>query len=238
MKVALCGYSWAGCRALDILLAEEHDVSVYTHDSPPHDVSLLEYAASRQVPTTTTSINDHTGFGNHDLLCSIYYRDIIKDEILRGLNYRAMNLHPALLPKYRGCSSLTWAMINGEEEVGYTYHLVEKTCDTGNILLQRSLPIFSYETQFHLYNRVMFNALGSFKEAFNILAAGGLGCAQSGTASYYKRGAPHGGKIDPQWNEGKIKRFIKAMTYPPLPYATLHGKEVKSYADYLRISNE
>ena len=129
-------------------------------------------------------------------------------------------------------------MINREEEVGYTYHLVEKTCDTGNILLQRSLPTFSYETQLHLYNRVMFSALDSFKEAFAILAEGGLGNEQDGTPSYYKRGAPHDGKIDPQWSEAKIKRFIKAMTYPPLPYATLNGKEVKSYADYLRLSNE
>ena len=105
MKVALCGYSWAGCRALDILLSEGQEVSVYTHDSPPYDASLLEYAASRSVPTTTMSINEHTGFGNHDLLCSIYYRDIIKDEVLQSLNYRAMNLHPALLPKYGGVAA-------------------------------------------------------------------------------------------------------------------------------------
>jgi len=238
MKVVLCGYSWAGCRALDILLSEGHEVSVYTHESPPHDSSLLEYAASRSVPTTSISINEHAGFGNHELLCSIYYRDIIKDEVLQRLNYRAMNLHPALLPKYRGCSSLTWAMINGEESVGYTYHLVEKTCDTGNILLQRSLPIFSYETQSHLYNRVMFNALDSFKEAFSILAEGGLGHKQDGSPSYYKRGAPHDGKIDPKWSEAKIKRFIKAMTYPPLPYATFKDKEVKSFSEYLKINNE
>jgi len=238
MKVALCGYSWAGCRALDILLTEGHDVSVYTHDSPPYDASLLEYATSLNIPTTTDSINEHVGFGNHDLLCSIYYRNIIKDEVLQRLNYRAMNLHPALLPQYRGCSSLTWAMINGEKEVGYTYHLVEKTCDTGNILVQKSLPIFSYETQSHLYKRVMFSALDSFKEAFTLLAQGGLGHEQSGTSSYYKRGAPYDGKINPIWGEDKIKRFIKAMTYPPLPYATFKDKEVTSFSDYLKLKRE
>jgi len=235
MKITLCGYNWAGCRALDHLLSYGHDVNVFTHKGPEFVPSLYDYANSRKVPVTTQNINASKNLPRSEFLCSVYYRYIIKEDVLRQFNYNAMNLHPSLLPKYRGCSSLTWAMINGESKVGFTYHLIDKSCDTGNILLQKTLPIFSYENQSNLYSRVMFHALESFTEAFDILVSGEKGTPQSGDTSYYKRGAPYNGEINSKWEESKIIRFINAMTNPPLPYATYKGKEVKNYGEYLKI---
>ena len=50
------------------------------------------------------------------LLLSIHYRFIIKKEILECFNGRSINLHPSLLPKYKGCFSSVWALINDEKK--------------------------------------------------------------------------------------------------------------------------
>jgi len=57
-----------------------------------------------------------------------------------------VNLHASLLPKYRGAAPINWALINGESKTGVTTFLIQKTVDTGNIILQEELDIFPDET--------------------------------------------------------------------------------------------
>ena len=87
---------------------------------------------------------------------------MIKQDVIDIVNGKIFNLHPALLPKYRGCSSVTWAMINGEKECGFTYHYIDKGCDTGKIILQKAIKIEDFDTQLTLYNRVMFESMDYF----------------------------------------------------------------------------
>jgi methionyl-tRNA formyltransferase len=52
-----------------------------------------------------------------------------------------VNGHPALLPRYRGPSPLSWAIRNGETEIGFTFHYMDADLDTGNILGQARIPL-------------------------------------------------------------------------------------------------
>lgn len=52
-----------------------------------------------------------------------------------------INLHASLLPAYRGAAPISWAIINGESETGVSTFFIEKTVDTGKIILQQSLAI-------------------------------------------------------------------------------------------------
>ncbi len=52
-----------------------------------------------------------------------------------------INVHPSLLPMYRGAAPIQWALINGEEETGVTIMLLDETEDTGDIILQRRVSI-------------------------------------------------------------------------------------------------
>ena len=61
------------------------------------------------------------------------------------------------------------------------------------------------------------------------------GQPQHGETSYYPRGCPHDGVIQEEWNSSQIRAFIKAMTNPPLPFATFRGNTVCTYEDYLRV---
>lgn len=56
-------------------------------------------------------------------------------------NLLLFNLHNSLLPKYRGFHAFCWAIQNGENELGYTIHLVDKRVDAGAILAQEKFTI-------------------------------------------------------------------------------------------------
>jgi len=238
MNIILCGYNWAGCRALDLLLDQGFNVFVCTHETPPYIPSLAKYAAEKGIKFTYKSINDAELPFEPDCICSIYYRNIINSQTLQRVNYRAMNLHPSILPAYRGCSSLTWAIINGEKKVGFTYHYIDEGCDTGKIILQTEVPVFGFENQSNLYQRVMFLALEQFNEALKLLLEGFEGKEQTGVPSFYGRGVPEGGQISNKWSEAKIMRFIRALIHPPLPYAKYNGQEITTYQEYLAAKNE
>jgi len=228
-KVILCGYNWSGCKALELLLEEGHDIFVYTHENPDHINSLKSLCEKRGVPYSLEKIS----MGNlpfiPDIICSIYYSYIIPDDVIKSAEGKAFNLHPSLLPKYKGCSSLTWAMIEGEKFVGYSFHYLTPDIDGGNIILRDSIKVEDFDTQITLYYRVMFEALKDFQKAFNHVLNEYKGKKQETGGSYNKRGCPYDGNIDPTWGDEKKERFIRAMIYPPLKGASYLGEEIGSY---------
>ena len=52
-----------------------------------------------------------------------------------------INVHASLLPQYRGAAPINWVIINGETETGVTTFRLKHEIDTGNILLQATVPI-------------------------------------------------------------------------------------------------
>lgn len=52
-----------------------------------------------------------------------------------------VNGHPSLLPKYRGPSPVSWAIRNGETEIGFTFHYMDAELDTGNVLAQARIEL-------------------------------------------------------------------------------------------------
>lgn len=235
MKVILCGYNWIGCKALSLLLGEGHEVFVYTHENPSHINSLIEYCDKLLIPYSLKKISKKNLPFKPDIICSIFYRYIISEEIIDTVNGRIFNLHPSLLPEYKGCSSLTWAMIEGEKEVGYTYHYIDKGIDTGNIIIQNVIQIEDWDTQVTLYHRVMFEAAKSFILVLDKVLKEFEGVPQEKKGKYYGRGCPNNGEININWSQSKIENFIRAMNYPPLPFATFKGVEVKTFSDFKNL---
>ncbi|MEM9527363.1 MAG: methionyl-tRNA formyltransferase [Bacteroidota bacterium] len=65
------------------------------------------------------------------------------------------NLHGSLLPKYRGAAPINWAIIKGEKETGCTTFFLKHEIDTGDMLLQRRLPIGPNDTAGDVHDRMM-----------------------------------------------------------------------------------
>lgn len=237
MKIILCGYHWTGCKALELLLKEGHEVYVYTHKTKNCIADLEGLCIKKKIQYSLEKISaDNMPFAP-DVICSIYYRWIIGQEVIESVGGKIFNLHPALLPQYRGCSSLTWAMINGEEKCGFTYHYIDKECDTGNIIIQKEIKIEDFDTQLTLYNRVMFESMKYFLEALHFVAEENVGERQVGEATYYRRGCPMNGEITDDMSEELIERFVRAMCYPPYPSAKYKDNEVRTYSEYLRCKS-
>jgi methionyl-tRNA formyltransferase len=235
VKVILCGYHWCGCKALKYLLDRNHEVFVYTHKNEWHIPSLMNYCKKTKTPCSTQSITHSDLPFVPDVICSVYYRNIIGEKVINACDGKIFNLHPSLLPKYRGCSSLTWAMVNGEQEAGFTYHYIDKGCDTGPILISKSVAIEEWDTQQTLYQRVMFEGISYFPDALDMVISGECGAPQGGESSSYPRQCPFNGEINSDWSEDDVERFIRAMIYPPYPPAKFAGCDVHTMEQYKEL---
>jgi len=74
------------------------------------------------------------------------YGRIIPSWMLQLPRLGNLNLHASLLPKYRGAAPIQWAVANGERVTGVTTMRIDEGLDTGDILLQRELPVFEEDT--------------------------------------------------------------------------------------------
>ena len=90
---------------------------------------------------------------NPDLFLVVAFR-ILPDEILKIPTFGAANLHPSLIPKYRGAAPIQWAVMNGEKETGVTTFLIERKMDAGHIICQDVVTIGHEETGGDLYERL------------------------------------------------------------------------------------
>lgn len=76
-----------------------------------------------------------------DLIFSIYLNQLIKPALINLPARGTLNLHPALLPRHRGLFPYFWVLAEGDQETGVTLHWVDEKFDTGNILLQKKVPV-------------------------------------------------------------------------------------------------
>src|SRR3990170_1816171 len=81
-----------------------------------------------------------------DLFVVASYGMIIPQEILELPEKGALNVHPSLLPKYRGASPIQAAILNGETETGVTIILMDEQMDHGPILAQEKIALDPAET--------------------------------------------------------------------------------------------
>jgi methionyl-tRNA formyltransferase len=88
-----------------------------------------------------------------DLLVIVAF-SILPKKILRIPTLGSINLHPSLLPAYRGAAPIVWAIANGESTTGLTTFLLNANIDSGNILLQNEVPISPEETTGQLEKRL------------------------------------------------------------------------------------
>lgn len=91
---------------------------------------------------------------NPDLICVVAYGKIIPEEILNIPRLGCVNVHPSLLPKYRGSAPIQWAIINGEKETGVTTMYMDKGMDTGDMIFKRKVTIGDDETTGELWDRL------------------------------------------------------------------------------------
>ena len=96
---------------------------------------------------------------NADLQIVVAFR-MLPEVVWNMPRLGTFNLHASLLPQYRGAAPINWAVMNGDSETGATTFMLQHEIDTGNIILQESLPIASDENVGSVHDRLMVMGAG------------------------------------------------------------------------------
>jgi methionyl-tRNA formyltransferase len=126
-----------------------------------------------------------------------------------------VNGHPSLLPRYRGPFPIAWAIRNGEEEIGLTYHLMDSEFDTGNLLAQTAIPIGDDETVESLQEKFSEVTPGLLATVFERLARGDRGDPQQGEGEYQSMFEQEYWMVDPAATAAEVHRQVRAWTFMP-----------------------
>lgn len=149
MTLVVFGEDMYTAAVIESLVKAGHTVSLLvTPDSATANFKVLEETTEKYGIdfVRTENINSDAVAGKireikPGLIISAHLRRILKKEIFSLAEKGAINIHPSLLPKYRGLSPQHQAIMHGDHESGVTVHFVEEDVDTGNIVLQKKFNI-------------------------------------------------------------------------------------------------
>ena len=102
---------------------------------------------------------------NIELICLAGFMRILSSEFISSFTGHILNIHPSLLPKYKGLNTHQRALDNNDKITGCTVHFVSEELDSGEIILQKSLDIDDNETAETLMNRVLKLEHKAYSEA-------------------------------------------------------------------------
>ena len=92
---------------------------------------------------------------NIELICLAGFMKILSNDFIKKFNGKIINIHPSLLPKYKGLNTHQRAIDNGEKYSGCTLHFVNSKLDSGKIIMQRKVKILKNDNSEKLAKRVL-----------------------------------------------------------------------------------
>ncbi len=113
---------------------------------PPTKISAEKYSIPVLQPEILVNSKSQITNYKPDLIVVAAYGQIIPKEILDIPRLGCLNVHPSLLPKYRGSAPIQYAILNGDKITGVTIMLIDEKIDHGPILNQRTIVIEEQET--------------------------------------------------------------------------------------------
>jgi len=162
-----------------------------------------------------------------DFIVLISYGKILPGSILNIPKYASINVHPSLLPKYRGPAPIEWTIINGETKTGITIIKMDEKIDTGEIILQKEIEILPVDNAFTLKNKLSQLASELLIESIEIFFREGKTYPQNGEVSYAPKLKKEDGLI--KWEEPseKIHNLVRGVIIWPVAYTYLIEKTTK-----------
>ncbi len=161
---------------------------------------------------------------------SLEFETIIKPETFKSSNL--YNFHFSLLPKYRGCHTNFYQIMNGEKKSGVSLHIIDKGIDSGNIIDQISYKVNVNDTAYDNYLNLMKKSFMLFKKNINkILNLNYHSKKQNHKrSSYYSRSSVSYKKliqIKKINNDLTTHNKIRSLIFPPFQLPVYNGKKIK-----------
>jgi methionyl-tRNA formyltransferase len=240
MKIALLASGGLGAKAIQQIHKCKHELVAVLTDKGSFEIQ--DYCKSAGIKLYTGNPRgrkcEFTSEFEIDLLLSVNYLFIIEEDLINWPKLLPVNIHGSLLPKYRGRTPHVWAIINNENETGITAHIIDSGCDTGDILLQRIVPIEANDTGAMI--------LKKYAEEYPVLIEELLYGVENDTfkpvrqeewrATHYGKRTPEDGAINWDWQRERIRNWIRAQALP-YPGAFTYCRGQKLTIDEICLSD-
>ena len=92
---------------------------------------------------------------NIEMICLAGFMKILSKNFIKNFKGKILNIHPSLLPKYKGLNTHERALKNNEKYSGCTVHFVNARLDSGKIILQKKVKISKNETEASLAKKIL-----------------------------------------------------------------------------------
>ena len=141
----------------------------------------------------------------------------------------ALNIHPTLLPKYRGPTSGAYILINNEGKSGSTVHLFDEVADKGGIIIQKSVSLSRFDTLKSMQRKVYALEPDLIIDAIRLLDAGVRPTPQdeASASTFPRRRTPADSEIDPNRSMLELYDHIRACDVSDFPaFFYLNGEKV------------
>jgi len=231
MKVVFMGSPTFALPALKALISSKYDVSaVYTQPDKKRGRGQQVTACPVKQYATSAALRviqpeSFRGNGevkllrgiNPDIIIVAAYGQILPETVLQIPQYRCINIHPSLLPRYRGPSPVAAAILNGDAQTGVSIMLIERKVDSGPIIAQKKVPIQDEDTTGSLTGRL---AEAGAELLINTLPEWVSGTIKplsqdEAKASYTMMERKEDGELDWKWPAFELWRKVRA--YYPWP---------------------
>ncbi|WP_280256288.1 methionyl-tRNA formyltransferase [Nocardia abscessus] len=245
MRIVSFGFQTWGRKTLQALIDSEHEVVLaVTHPASEQSYkaifsdSVEELAREHGIPVHLTERADAETIDlvkrvEPDVIVVNSWYTWMPAELYNLPPHGTLNLHDSLLPKFTGFSPVLWALISGASETGLTVHRMDKGLDTGDILVQRSIPIGPSDTGTELVMRGMELIPGALGEALAALDSGTAQWRPQNKAerTYFHKRSERDSRIDWTWQAEDLERFVRALSAPyPRAFTHYRGERIEVLA--------
>ena len=158
--ILISGWGRSAVKTLELVeegRLQNHEIRVIFYENENN--GILEPAGELGIPCrrlSKTEFESHEAYYMElkkqakelevDFLFLMGYKHIIREPLLSMFNNKIVNIHPSLLPSFRGKRAIQQAMDYGVKITGITTHLIDEEVDRGTILCQHPVPISSGES--------------------------------------------------------------------------------------------
>jgi methionyl-tRNA formyltransferase len=245
-KIAFMGTPEFAVPSLDILIKNDYPiVAVVTQPDrpkgrgrvparPPIKVAAEKYGLPVVQPERlrTTEFTDYFSGIYPDLAVVVAFGQILPREILQIPKTGCINVHPSLLPIYRGAAPINWALIRGEVKTGITIMQMDEGMDTGDILAQEETMIEPMETFGELNDRLAVMGARLLLTTIDMVARGSSTRTpqDASLATYAPRLTKEDGLI--RWDADVLQtvNLIRGLSPAPCAYTLYKGKMLKIFS--------
>jgi methionyl-tRNA formyltransferase len=184
---------------------------------------LVEFASQNGIPLFIVASLKATAFQakliamQPDLIIATHFQRILPAELFERAKVGAFNLHPSLLPKYKGMSPQHWPIIFGDPTTGVTVHRMISEVDGGNIMKQVSLTLEPDTYIYDLQKKFLGIYGPTMVDAIRLALDGFQGTKQSYyESSYFHRVTEKNMQVNILMAADRVYAMIRAFS---LPYA-------------------